>query len=1159
MLSDLPTTKDEFGPHKRLANAIADLIVAEEGGKAIALEGGWGSGKSSVIKMLEQRVEEENCDSSSTRLFVYDAWSNEGDPLRRVFLEELTDFCCQEYQPEEKKQWSDNKKKNLTGSIRETQQTATPILHSPKPLLFLTLLSLYPIALASISGLFRQDLKQEVHLWLLSAAIIVAFSMPILMFVVYLYCKLWPTKPTEEKSPQEVKLEHAGRLISLYAKQIDEKVNTTAHESNGPTSIEFQRYFSKMLRSYLREPYRRLVIVLDNLDRVPASTARALWATLRVFAECCEDSRNSSWANRLWFLVPYDPAAASRLWDDGEESKSIEDSYAVKSTDHHSMNHNKDHISLATPSRLSAALLDKTFQIRFDVPPLLLVDWKIFLEKIIRKAFINTVLDEVVMHHVYLLSRQMSQEKRRPPTPRHLKLFVNDIGALHRRFPEFPLDHLALYAILRRLGHDVRLWLLENQHDQETFTALLGSNDYIESLCAMTHGTTDVEKSRDLLLRYPIEDAISTGDAEALVKLSTAPGFWAVLEIVCDQADSEFWYGERQVLNALEAIEKSSLLSETRSEISALKRFLSNIVLQVDWYKLNKVTGEGSARAIRFGLGEDVVGSILSRLVSTFRDESPSSVDVNEWIAGACEVSSALDAVGMSNIFEGHVNMSADDNTADILSAIATLDSQHRTQIPKLLHLIGNIEEFARVLLPTPATEWRDAHSNSIRVLFQVPKTNINYKTVIDALQARLESDGELNPNEIDNLVGTLVDIESIAQNLAIKSITGMVTKGTLFRRLANCQANLNTPTVGHLFRWNITHRRFDNTPSSPTNAPEGFSIAKTIGNSPKEYDKVIACILEHCQANDKNDLLQGVLAEVDEVKPLVAEILSQLIKNARLGSVLDASAFVENVDSLKKACEVDGLPRFDELCIALLKDELFVISLGTLKLGQEDELEGVIVLIANGGRSSSSEFARAIDDYLNTRTVDAWKQSLQTADKSSEMIIALRKVDETFTLAGHFSEAFEQLLSDVLDNSLSIDQPPAHWRDMYYMIPINQLETIASRAIELADTPNKNLVAIIPLFPDHLEKAAIAHSEESFVRNALVPLLRSRDITSLRWLARVVAQDLQCWSHTPQSDQETFNQELSAVLHDSDDSLKEFVIDISNKLGLQLYLGEDE
>jgi len=54
----------------------------------IGLLGGWGSGKSSIIKTLQEYINEE----SDSKCFIYDAWKYSNDPFRRTFILELLEF-----------------------------------------------------------------------------------------------------------------------------------------------------------------------------------------------------------------------------------------------------------------------------------------------------------------------------------------------------------------------------------------------------------------------------------------------------------------------------------------------------------------------------------------------------------------------------------------------------------------------------------------------------------------------------------------------------------------------------------------------------------------------------------------------------------------------------------------------------------------------------------------------------------------------------------------------------------------------------------------------------------------------------------------------------------------------------------------------------------
>ena len=51
---DLPKEEDLFGKgHQKIADAIAQIILTTYPGHAIGIEGSWGSGKSTIVRLLE--------------------------------------------------------------------------------------------------------------------------------------------------------------------------------------------------------------------------------------------------------------------------------------------------------------------------------------------------------------------------------------------------------------------------------------------------------------------------------------------------------------------------------------------------------------------------------------------------------------------------------------------------------------------------------------------------------------------------------------------------------------------------------------------------------------------------------------------------------------------------------------------------------------------------------------------------------------------------------------------------------------------------------------------------------------------------------------------------------------------------------------------------
>src|SRR5579872_1576473 len=88
-----PASADELDSHGPVANAIASLMDQCVGGKAVAILGGWGSGKSTIVNLLKKKIEADGVKNDKrTRLVViFDAWAHQGDPLRLSFLDWLLD------------------------------------------------------------------------------------------------------------------------------------------------------------------------------------------------------------------------------------------------------------------------------------------------------------------------------------------------------------------------------------------------------------------------------------------------------------------------------------------------------------------------------------------------------------------------------------------------------------------------------------------------------------------------------------------------------------------------------------------------------------------------------------------------------------------------------------------------------------------------------------------------------------------------------------------------------------------------------------------------------------------------------------------------------------------------------------------------------------
>lgn len=482
-LPDKPVREDFFGCHERIATSIATQIESNQEGKTIGLEGTWGSGKSSVVEMLEAKWEKEK--NNNIRVFKYDAWEHQGDPLRRAFLEELItclqeghensenwikkcktvddDFqSCQECK-ENKNECSDHIRAKLRLRYEHNVIDTKPHI-SWKGIIFGLLTLAMPICLSLIGIVPKR--------WQIVPSILALLPVAYII-IVLAWLKFWKG------------ISHREIIGEFFGKSRETTKHTT-HRSPDPTTIEFQEYYEKILSLALEEKKRKLVIVVDNLDRVGDVTARKVWGTMRTFLEK-SNYHNEEIINRIWVVVPYDKEAIEDLWP------------------------NKENLALH--------FKEKTFQIRYHVPEPLTSKWEDYFNDKLKYAIKgqgDNTYDNIF--HIFRIIALPKYENI--PTPREIKIFINRVVGLAMQFyskKETTLEEIALYAAME-LEREEELRNLSGDIKDELKVKQFVGDDFKKGLASIHYGVTRLEAS-EVLYKPAIRKAIEQGDHIELAKL----------------------------------------------------------------------------------------------------------------------------------------------------------------------------------------------------------------------------------------------------------------------------------------------------------------------------------------------------------------------------------------------------------------------------------------------------------------------------------------------------------------------------------------------------------------------------------------------------------------------------------------------------------------
>lgn len=611
LLPDEPSTADSFGGHERIAASIADLVETRSGGYAIALEGDWGAGKSTVIAMLQQRLS-----SRDEVTFVFDAWAHQGDPLRRSFLEELA--LCLAKPANGGPSWVSREDHDevakLSGSVNTTDRTTTTKIRFPaKAAAFGALL--VPIGLVLLNyQLDELSSDKEVNTRLLVLGIVLSCA-PVLFGLLGGGIQ-WLRDRKGAKSG-DVALEAKAGLFDPFVGNQTVKESSKSSSTVDPTSVEFERVFRDIVGRALNDNAdRRLVIVLDNLDRISPDDGLSIISTMQTFLGSL-GSGTAPWRERLWVVVPYDQSGLGHLWRGQGSTPGLEPNDDTEEG-------RGSRPGSAGSGSLALEQIDKLFRVTFRVPPLILADWQEYAREQLAAALPgeterdrSRVVAVLSAYH----STTSAAERISRLTPRKIKRFVNEIVALRMQYGgEVDLVAMAAFVLVSRYEADLERLIDSRAGLPNEVENMLGADAYAQ-LAQLRFGLPASEVSH-IFLAPEVESALTSGDSGRLLELLKTNGVW---EVICGLPYKTWWSagGSEVGVSAmtLSSVEVPTGVEDRRPDVFFQMR--SSRDLSQDLFVTTEQAGRGIARLLVGGEGLLSPGSVLPLLCD--KEDAPES------------------------------------------------------------------------------------------------------------------------------------------------------------------------------------------------------------------------------------------------------------------------------------------------------------------------------------------------------------------------------------------------------------------------------------------------------------------------------------------------------------------------------------------------------
>lgn len=441
--------------------------------RIIGIEGSWGSGKSNTLLQLKKKL------GKDYYFFTYDAWGNQEDLQRRSLLQLLTNKLIKDEKLVGDTQiklissaidvspkpyacsWQE-RVDNLTSRKSSTHNVTVPsIFDSTK----------YFVLMIVVTGLLVPLLNSikvsSTPCWYTYLATGLAF-VPLFM-----YCLLMHLK--KKKREKTIKLEEKDKLKGWSWPEMWQMYQTSGRTDTStytvsdlePTVTEFRDWMTDISNALIGE--LKLVIVFDNMDRLPKEKVRQLWSSIQTFFA-------DMGYRRIWCIIPFDRAHLANAFSDAEDNK-----------------------------KLTNYFIEKTFPVVYRIPDPIITDYKVVFDRLFERAF-GKRNDQERISRCYRL-------KNPQPNIREIISFINKLVSLTNQWEEtVRLSSMALFLLNQdEILKNPESNIVKREYLKGLESLFEQTEELDTEISALTYGV-NTEDAGQLPMKNLINQALNNGE-----------------------------------------------------------------------------------------------------------------------------------------------------------------------------------------------------------------------------------------------------------------------------------------------------------------------------------------------------------------------------------------------------------------------------------------------------------------------------------------------------------------------------------------------------------------------------------------------------------------------------------------------------------------------
>ncbi len=502
-LDNKPCGQDLFDgkSHESVAQNIANIIASNKS-NIIGIDGGWGSGKSNMVKLVKDFLFKN--DSKRYHFFIYDAWGHQTDFQRRSILENMTSFLVDEEKLLNKKKWN----ARLLQLLSRKRTVGTKVVKELSAVVKVSAIIAFLMPfLVFFSGVIDNNLIKLVY-W----GLIFVSSLVLLFYLQVKNMKKYGQPINISNIVHELFLSYMDYTNEKSKDAVEQSIKYETIYDEEPSTRDFKNWMKdidKDIKNHI------LIIVFDNMDRLPREKVQELWAAIHTFF--AEEKYDN-----ISVIVPFDREHIKTAFKSediifGQQNKEASEIDGARKKE------NNQNTKANTIVCFGNDFINKTFDAVYRVSPPIMSDWKDFFAHRWEKAF-GTKPDSKVTQIYDLLSDSI--------TPREIIAFINEFVSIKQISDEsIPDEYIALFI----KGKDT---LSANPKEEILNPTYLGAMDFmykndpdLSKYMSALYYQLPANKALDIVYTETLKKSLDNKQVEQIKNIQVQPGvFFSILE-----------------------------------------------------------------------------------------------------------------------------------------------------------------------------------------------------------------------------------------------------------------------------------------------------------------------------------------------------------------------------------------------------------------------------------------------------------------------------------------------------------------------------------------------------------------------------------------------------------------------------------------------------